>query len=123
MKLAGSEKDQAYTALFDLVFNISLFGLALVLAMWSFFALQEILLTLGAYAILHAVDDSVRGNYTLITLRNFWLLGAGAFMVGFIIFCLDYIFKHWRRRRARRLFLRILVVEVCIIGLSVLVAG
>jgi len=114
---------QNYQTYFDLFLNLALFVAAFALGLWSFFALQEILLTLGAYVIAATVDGPLRGKYSLLTLRNFWLLGGGAFLAGLGVFCLDYFFKHWRARRLRRFCARALVLELCFIGLSMWLAG
>lgn len=100
----------------DRLINIALVPLVILLAVVAFFTLQELLLTLSARAIVTSMDSAVRGKYALATVRNLWLLGGGAFLVGFLIYVLDFAFKHWRTRRSRRLLLRILAAELVIIG-------
>ena len=112
----------ASTAMVRLV-NILLAVPALLLAVVAFFALQEILLRFAAPMITGSAGNTVRGNYALVTVRNLWLLVGGALLVGFVIGCLDYCFKHAHKPRTRRLLLRILAVELAIIGLQFVIAG
>ncbi len=103
--------------------NIALLLLVAGLGMVAFFSLLELLLTAAAHIIVATNDSATRSRYALVTVRNLWLLIGGAGLVAFVIFCLDYSFKHWREARMTRLFTRILAVEVVIIGLQILVAG
>ena len=102
------DKEKHRGGAFDPLLNIALLLPAIVLALVAFFAMQEVVLTLAARVIIATVDGAVRGSYALGTVRNFWLIGGGMFLVGFVIYLLDSAFKHWRSRRLRRLLLRAL---------------
>ncbi len=103
--------------------NVALLLAVAGLSMVVFFALLDGLLLLVAALLASGAGSPTRGNYALVTARNLWLIGGGALLVAFVIFCLDYGFKHWRERRMQRLFLRLLAAELLIIGLQRLAAG
>ena len=105
------------------VTNIVLALVVLVLGVVAFFASLELVLLVGAQVIISTNDSLVRGSYALGTLRNLWLIGGGLLTVGFVIGTLDYFFKHWRQPRARRSFLRMLAVELAIIGVALLLVA
>ena len=107
----------------DRLLNLALVLPVMALALVAFFSLMEILLTLSAQVIVATSDSTVRSKYALVTVRNLWLIGGGAFLVGICIFLLDYGFKHWRTLRMRRLFLRVLAVELVIVGLQLAIAS
>lgn len=101
--------------------NIVLAAAVLALGVVTFFATLELALLGGAQVISRTNDSPVRGSYALGTLRNLWLMGGGVLTVAFVMMTLDYFFKHWRQPRARRIFLRMLAVELVIIGVCALV--
>lgn len=103
--------------------NIGLAVPALLLAVVCLFALQEIILTLAAPMIARSATDTVRGHYALVTLRNLWLIFGGMLALGLIIYSLDRLFKHSAKPSTRRFFLRLLVVELVILGAQFLIAG
>ena len=96
---------------------------ALALAVLSFFAMLELLLTVAALLISQTIDSTVRQRYSLVTVRNLWLLGGGALLVGLVIGGTEYFIKRLGNARSRRLLLCILLVEIVIIGLAVAVTG
>lgn len=115
------DKNEPMSRSIDRLVNIVLIAPVVLLALAAFFALQEILLTVSARIIVANMDSTVRGSYALGTVRNFWLLGGGACLVGILIYVLDSAFKHWRTRRLRRLLLRVLAVELAIIGAGLVI--
>ena len=117
------KRNQTMPKAIDRLVNLALVLPVMVLALVAFFATLEIVLTLSAQVIVTTSDSAVRGKYALVTVRNLWLMGGGAFLVGIVIFLLDYAFKHWRTLRMRRLFLRALAVELVIIVVQLLIAG
>lgn len=116
-------KDQPVSGLTERLINLALVPLVLALLLVAFFALQEVLLTVSARVIVKTMDSTVRGTYALATVRNFWLLGGGAILVGVLIYVLDYAFKHWRTQRFRRLALRIVALTLVIIALQWIVTA
>lgn len=96
---------------------------ALLLVVVSLFAAQEIVLTLAAPMIARSAADTVRGSYALVTLRNLWLLFGGTLALGLIIYSLDRLFKQSAKPSTRRYFLRLLAVELVIIGAQLLFAS
>ncbi len=107
----------------DRLLNLGLILPVMVLMLVAFFSLLEILLTLSAQVIVTTSDSAVRGKYALVTVRNLWLIGGGAFLVGGCIFLLDFGIKHWRTLRMRRLFLKVLAVELLIIAVQLAIAS
>ena len=105
------------------LFNLLLAIVAVVLAMVCFFVLQEVVLTIGAHFIVQTVDSRVRSHYALVTIRNLWLLFGGMVLVGFYIGCLNTYFNAAGEMKTRRLFLRILAVEIALIALSRLIVA
>ena len=104
------------SALHKLV-TIGLAILTLPLLVVVLFATQEIALTLAAQAIVSSVTDAVRGRYALVALRNLWMLFGGVLTLGLIIYSLDRLFNKAGQLSTRRYFLRLLAVELVIIGL------
>jgi len=110
----------------SILFRLTTFGLAvpaLLLVVVSLFAIQEMLLTLAAPLIARSAADTVRGSYALVTLRNLWLIFGGMLALGLIIYSLDRLFKQSAKPSTRRYFLRLLLVEMVIIGLQFVIAG
>ena len=110
----------------SIVFRLTTIGLAvpaLLLVVVTLFAIQEMLLILAAPAIASSAADPVRGSYALVTLRNLWLIFGGMFALGLIIFSLDRLIKHSDKKRTRRYFLRLLLVELVIISAQLVIAG
>lgn len=103
--------------------NLGLLFAALALGLVAFFSLMEILLFISAHVIVATNDSETRSRYALVTVRNFWLLGGGAVLVGLVIYWLDYFFKHWRERQIQRRYLQFVAAELVIIGLQMLIAG
>ncbi len=103
--------------------TLLLLVITLALGVVTFFALQEILLTVGAFLIVENVDGSVRQRYSLIVLRNIWLLGGGALLLVFVVGSLHHFTQRLEQSRSRRMLLRILVFEILVIGASMVMTG
>ena len=103
------------------VINIVLVAAVLALGIVTFFATLELALLVGAHVIISTNDSPVRGRYALGTLRNLWLIGGGVLTMAFVVGTLDYFFKRWRQPRTRRIFLRMLAVELAVIGATAVV--
>lgn len=103
--------------------SLLLLLLTAVATFFCFFAIQELLLIAAAHLIYHGVDSAVRQRYALITVRNVWLIGGGALLVGIAIGGFDYFVKRLAGARTRRRLMLILLVEIGIIALSRAVAG
>ena len=119
----GSEKREGALRPAELLFNLVLIVVVLAAALASFFALLELVQYAAAHIIIRTNDSAVSSRYALASVRNIWLMAGGAGMVGIVIYLLDYGMKRWRTLRMRRLFLRILAVELVIIALQVAVTG
>ncbi len=96
---------------------------ALLLVVVALFATLEIVLTLAAGAIASGAADAVRGKYALVTVRNLWLIFGGMLALGVIIYSLDRLFKGSAKLGTRRYFLRLLAVELVILGAQYVVVG
>lgn len=116
-----SEQNQA--SLTAKLTNLLLLVIVLVLGFVSFFAFLELLLTIGAYFIYLGIDSEVRQHYSLVTLRNAWLVVGAIIVVCLTVGCTTNFGKRMGDRRALRWPLRILAIEFVIIGLSLLFAG
>lgn len=108
--------DKSKSVTIGALLNIVLLAPALVLAVVAFFASIELVQTLAAWLIIATSDSPTRGTYALVSVRNIWLLGGGALLVGGVVYLLDTGFKHWRTRRFRRLLLSVLAIELAIIA-------
>ncbi len=104
------------------ILNFGLAVPALLLVVIALFALLEIILTLAAPVIASSAADSVRGHYAMVTLRNLWLIFGGMLSLGAIIYSLDRLFKRSAQVSTRVFFLRLLAVELIIIGLQLVLA-
>ena len=102
--------------------NLILLVLMTVSTFVCFFAIQELLLTVAATMIYHGIESEMRQHYSLVTVRNVWLIGGGVILVGFTIGCFDYFAKRLDQAQTRRRILLILLVEIGIIALSWVVA-
>ena len=107
----------------DMLLNLILIACVMALALVTFFALLDLVQFAAAYVIIMTNESSVSSRYALATVRNIWLLAGGAFLVGIVIYLLDYGMKRWRTFGMRRLYLRALAVELVIIGLQLVIAG
>lgn len=105
------------------VINIVLVAAVLALGVVTYFATLELALLVGAHVIISTDDSPVRGRYALGTLRNLWLIGGGVLNMAFVVGTLDYFFKRWRQPRTRRIFLRMLAVELAVIGATGVALG
>lgn len=103
--------------------SLLLLALALGLAVAAFFALQEILLALGAQLIAAGGGDSIRQRYSLATLRNVGAIGSGGLLLVWVIGGGDYFMRRLDRPESRRRLLWILALEMLIIGLNAAIAA
>lgn len=110
-------------AIVDRLISIALLIAVVALGIVAFFSLMELLLTFAAQGIGRSAGSVTRSKYALVTVRNLWLLGGGAVLIGFVMYCIDYFFKHWPSARMRRLFLRLIVIEAGIIVLQFFIAS
>ncbi len=101
--------------LLHMVINFALLAAAVALALVSFFASLEIVLTIGAQVIWGAMGDTVQAKYAFATLRNVWLLVGGIIFLVIIIYCINHYFKRWHDMRVQRLYIVLLVVEALIV--------
>ncbi len=119
----GAGKQEKAPRPVDMLLNLVLMVCVVALAMVAFFALLDLVQFAAAYVIIMTNDSLVSSRYALATVRNLWLLAGGAVMVGSVIYLLDYGMKRWRTFGMRRLYLRVLAVELAIIGLQLAIAG
>lgn len=115
-------KDKAHVMIARLP-NLVLLLLLTVTTFVCFFATMELLLTVAAWLIYHGIESAFRQRYALITVRNVWLIGGGALLVGLTIGFFSYFSKRLDHGRTRQRILLILLVEIGIIVLSQVVAG
>ena len=95
--------------------NFALLAAAVALGLISLFASLEIVLTVGAQVIWGSMGDTVQAKYTLVLLRNIWLLVGGIALLVIIIYCINRFFKRWRDMRVQRAYIWLLVVEALIL--------
>ena len=103
--------------------SLLLLALALGLAVMAFFALQEILLILGARLIAAGGADSVRQRYSLVVLRNVGAIGGGGLLIVWVIGGVNYFTRRLDRPESQRRLLWILALEMLIIGLNAAIAA
>ena len=103
--------------------NMALLLIVLVLGFVSYFASLELLLTIGALFIYQGIESEVRQYYSLVTLRNAWLVVGAIIVVSLVVGCSVNFGKRLGERRALRWPLRLLAFELAIIGLTILVTG
>ena len=103
--------------------NFILLVLVQALALLSFFAIMELLLTFAANVIFHNIESTVRQRYALVTVRNFWLLGGGVLLVGWTIGSFNYYFNRLAQDKTRRRLLLILIIEFVVVAAGYLVSG
>ena len=106
MKTLGDGGDRSWIVFAAI--NFALLAACLGFGFVAFFASLEIVLTLGAPAILAAMGETVRANYALGTLRNVWLLVGGILLLVVMIYSINIYFKQWRVARAQRAYVVIL---------------
>ena len=119
---SGVDKQKPVLKPVGQLLNMLLIGCVLALALVAFFSSLELIRAAAAHIIFATNDSEVSSRYALITVRNIWLIAGGALMVGIVIYLVDVAFKRWRTAEIRRLFLRVLVIELVVIGLQWLVA-
>ncbi len=95
--------------------NFALLAGVLAVGLVSLFASLEIALIIGAQLIGQSMGDTVQGKYAFALLRNVWLILGGIVFLVLIIYCINDYFKCWREARARRFYLKLLLVEALIV--------
>ena len=103
--------------------SLLLLALALGLAVMAFFAIQEILLTLGARLIAAGGADSIRQRYSLVVLRNVGAIGGGGLLIVWVIGGVNYFMRRLDKPESQRRLLWILALEMLIIGLNAAIAS
>ncbi len=103
--------------------TLLLLVITLAVGVVTCFALQEILLTVIAFFIVGNVEGSVRQHYSLIALRNIWLLGGGALLLAFVVGSLHHFTQRLEQPRSRRILLRMLVFEILVIAANMVMTG
>lgn len=103
------------------ILNALLVLITLVLGVVTFFSIQDILLTVSAPLIINSADITVQQKYTLSTIRNFWALCGGAFLLAFLVVGLDYHLRRLGNPKTSRILWRTLVIEIIIIGFSLMI--
>lgn len=94
---------------------------SMILSLITFIAIQDILLALVAPLILTSEDATVQNKYTLVTIRNVWVLFGGTLLLGYLVTGIEYHAKRLDQERVRRILLYTLLVEIVLIGLSVII--
>lgn len=89
----------------------------------AYLASLEIALALGAQVIWEAMGDTVQAKYTLVTLRNVWLLAGGIVFLAVMIYCIHRFFQHWRAGRLLWLYVALLAFEAHVILASQAMTG
>lgn len=103
--------------------NLALLAIVMLLGFVSFLSLLELLLSVGALMIYRGIESEFRQHYTLVTLRNIWLVAGAIIVVSLIVGCSANFGQRLGERRALRWPLRILALELAIMGLTLLVTG
>ena len=103
--------------------NLSLLAIVMILGFVSFLSMLELLLSIGALVIYRGIESEFRQHYALVMLRNIWLV-AGAIIVLCVIVGCSYNFgRRLGERRALRWPMRILALELVVMGLTLLITG
>ena len=103
--------------------NTALVIAAAGLGVVAFFASLELALLVAARLFMATTDNATQGNYALATVRNLWLIAGGAVTLGCILYGLDAFFKRWREAGLRRVYGRMLAVELAVIGAAWVAMG
>ena len=110
-----------HTSLAYKVTNGLLLAASMVLSLLTFVAIQDILLALIAPLVPTPTDVTVQEKYVLVTVRNMWVLFGGCLLLAYLIIAIDYHAKRLGQERVRRILLYTLLVEIILIGLSVII--
>jgi len=94
---------------------------SMVLSVLTFIAIQDILLALVAPLVLNSEDATVQNKYTIVTIRNVWVLFGGTLLLAYLVTGIEYHAKRLDQERVRRILLYTLLVEIILIGLSVII--
>ncbi len=103
--------------------NLAVLAAVMLLGFVSFLSALELLLTVGAAVIYRGIESEFRQHYTLVTLRNIWLVAGAIIVVSLIVGCSANFGRRLGEPRALRWPLRILALELVIIGLTFLATG
>lgn len=103
--------------------NLAALAVVMFLGFVSFLSALELLLSIGALVIYRGMESEFRQHYTLVTLRNIWLVAGAIIVVCLIVGCSVNFGRRLGERRALRWPLRILALELVIMGLTFLVTG
>jgi len=102
-------------------FNALFVIVTIILGVVAFFSLLNILLTISASLVIQSANVTVQQKYTISTVRNFYLLFGGCFLLGFLIVSIDYHMRRLSNPKTTRVLIGTFVIEVIIIGLSLII--
>jgi DMSO reductase anchor subunit len=104
------------------VVNGLLLLVSLILGMVTFLSVLNILAAIGSLIVVKTMDSTFQQTYTMVTIRNVWMLCGGGLLVMFIIGSAEYHSKRLDKPGTRRLLLRTLAVEavISIIGIGLM---
>jgi hypothetical protein len=91
-----------------------------ILSVVVFFGILEIIVSVANFVLIRTMDSPTQRAYTIITLRNFWMLLGGGSLAMFLIGSLEYHLKRLGNEKTRHILVKILRVEAVIIVLSVI---
>ena len=115
-----AEKSKNAKLLSVKLINLVLLTLAMALGVACYFALLELLLAIGARVLVETVESSVQRHYSLVSLRNLWMIGGGVLLVIFVIGLPGYLSKRMGERRSSKLLLITLLAQALIVFLAAL---
>lgn len=105
--------------------NIVLIIVTSVLAIITFFAIQDILVTVTAFIVARTSSEpwvTVQDTYVVITVRNVWVFIGGILMLSLLIVGLDYHSRRLDQPRTSKLLFGTLLIELFFIIVSMLLS-
>ena len=112
------DKSKTNTSLTYKILNGLCLLLTMILGVATFFALLQIILIIAENIAVRTVETPLRQVYTVGTVRNFWFVCGGGLLLAFLVGGFDYFSRRLDNIKTRYMLLRILAVEVLIIGIS-----
>lgn len=98
--------------------NVLLVIVTMILGVIAFFSLLDIVLTISAAIVIQTANVSVQQKYTISTIRNFYLLFCGCFLLGFLIVSMDYHTRRLSNPKTTRILMGTFMIQVIILGIS-----
>ncbi len=101
--------------------NVLLIILTMILGVLTFFAIMDIVMTIGVLIVVQSPEITTQQKYTISTIRNIWVFFGGCLLLGFLIVCIDYHTRRLNNTKTTRILIGTFIIEAIFIGISTII--